>query len=565
MATPDEPEIEPSDDAPVAAEEPEASGAASDLPDDEEELADPTSGTDLGLGPEPDLDAVALDAEPEPAPPAAPAEPFRAGTLIPAVPAATPVVREVSAQQAARSPFHPRRTWAQRSLLVLNCIVILACFAGAGALLVARNIRNDIQSIDLGSGGQPAAAPPESTTVVEPVGTGSTLVNVTPTNVVAPESTQVGDTTPVTVADTAPSETFPPADPAAKNFLITGADNNACIDPDSPFAGAFGDREGLGERSDTVMVMRVDPANKRAAILSFPRDLWVQIADRGSKQRINTAYVRDDPRRLIATIVLNFSVGIDHFIQVDFCAFKTLVEAVGGVAVPFTFPARDDNTGLDVPVFGGECFTFDGDHALAYVRSRYYEYQDAGGTWKQDPASDLGRVSRQQDFIRRALDAALAKGFFDPSVARGIIDIATQNIVVDSNLTPSKMLEFFGVLRDFEPGTIHTYQIEATPEMISGNSVLVPRIKGENMQAILRIFQGIAPLAAAPEQVFESTTTTTDDDDATTTTRPTGSAATTTTLATTTSTTIATGTTTAVVEGPQENIKGIVPPNDITC
>ena len=76
---------------------------------------------------------------------------------------------------------------------------------------------------------------------------------------------------------TTPPETFPPADPEAKNFLLTGADNGACVDPNSPYAPAFGDAESgrVGERSDTIMVLRVDPAPSRVAVLSFPRDLYV--------------------------------------------------------------------------------------------------------------------------------------------------------------------------------------------------------------------------------------------------------------------------------------------------
>ena len=76
----------------------------------------------------------------------------------------------------------------------------------------------------------------------------------------------------------------------------------------------------------------------RVAVLSFPRDLYVKIAGSNSKSRINSAYRRDDPQRLINTIYENFGIGIDHFIQVDFCAFKTLVDAVGGVTVPFDLP-----------------------------------------------------------------------------------------------------------------------------------------------------------------------------------------------------------------------------------
>ena len=66
--------------------------------------------------------------------------------------------------------------------------------------------------------------------------------------------------TAATTPETAPPETFPPAEPDAKNFLITGADNNACVDPDSPYAPAFGDRSSFGERSDTIMMWRVNPA-----------------------------------------------------------------------------------------------------------------------------------------------------------------------------------------------------------------------------------------------------------------------------------------------------------------
>ncbi len=60
-------------------------------------------------------------------------------------------------------------------------------------------------------------------------------------------------------ASTSPPSTFPASTGTAVNFLVVGADNGACIDPDSPFAGSFGDRETMGERSDTIMVIRLDP------------------------------------------------------------------------------------------------------------------------------------------------------------------------------------------------------------------------------------------------------------------------------------------------------------------
>lgn len=460
------------------------------------------------------------------------------------VPSEVPV--QAVAASATKTGRHGkrRRTWPQRLLLGLNILVIIGCFAAAGGLLVGRYYGNTLNRVELTDASE--------NTFVTDTTTPSALSTL-------PTGTIVVDETTAPTEPGAPPETFPEADPEASNFLITGADNNACIDPNSPYAAAFGNRESMGERSDTIMIMRVDPSTKRAAVLSFPRDLWVKIAGRGSNNRINSAYVKNDPTRLLGTIYNNFGIEVDHFIQIDFCAFKTIVNGLGGVAVPFTYPARDVNTGLNVPVGGGECFVFDGDHALAYVRSRKYQYMDESGKWKTDPVSDLGRVSRQQDFLRRVLSAALDRGVTDPDVARSLIKAAQENVVVDQGLTLNKMLEFVGVLRNFDPGSIASYQIEATGANIGGNSVLIPKINGENMQSILAIFKGEASLAAAPEQVFETTTTvaptTTEADGPTTTVR-------------TTTTTAAP--TTTVTEGPPvtdpvENTKGIVPPKDVQC
>ena len=285
-----------------------------------------------------------------PVPPPDPLPPVSATDAT--VPAEVPVL-----SKAARR-HHRRRTWPQRLLLALNIVVILGCFVAAGGLVVSRYYGNTLNRVELAD---PTASTLTGTTNPSN-GSGDTL----------PVGTVVIDET-ATTEEGAPPETFPAADPEAKNFLITGADNNACIDPNSPYAAAFGNRKSMGERSDTIMIMRVDPSTKRAAVLSFPRDLWVKIAGRNSNNRINSAYVRDDPTRLLGTIYNNFGIEVDHFIQIDFCAFKTIVDGLGGVAVPFEYPARDKNTGLNVPTTG--CFTFDGDHALAYVRSRKYQYQ----------------------------------------------------------------------------------------------------------------------------------------------------------------------------------------------
>ncbi|MDO9176150.1 MAG: LCP family protein, partial [Actinomycetota bacterium] len=299
-----------------------------------------------------------------------------------------------------------------------------------------------------------------------------------------------------------------------------------------------------------IMIMRVDPVTRQAAVLSFPRDLWVKIPDKG-KNRINSAYIKDDYTLLAQTIYDNFGIQVDHYIQVDFCAFKRIVDAVGGVTVPFATRILDKNVGLDVPA---GCHTFSGDEALAYVRSRHLKWVDEDGVANEDRASDLGRISRQQDFLRRTLSAALEQGVFDPGVARALIESLQTDIVTEDGFTLNDMLEFAGVLKDIDPAGIRTYQIETSRLIVSGNDVLEPRIKGENMVAILNIFRGVAPLVGAPDQAFETTTTSVGP-------TTTGTGVTTTTAAPT-ATTVAPTTSLQ----PEENLKGdILPDDSISC
>ena len=419
-------------------------------------------------------------------------------------------------------PYKPRHTSAQRAMLALNIVLVIACLVGAIGLIWGKSQLDDTLVVADGD---------ISTTTASP----GTVATTAP-----------GDT----IGDTSTTETpgtFPQADPQAQNFLITGSDANACVEPNSPWAGAADpSRDSIGSRSDTIMVMRIDPVTHQAAVLSFPRDLWVKIPGKG-KNRINSAYVKNDPALLKQTLYDNFGVQIDHYVQVDFCAFKLIVDAVGGVTIPFSTRIVDKHVNLDVPA---GCHTFSGDEALAYARSRHLTWIDENGKAHEDRASDLGRISRQQDFLRRTLEAAVKKGVFNPSVAGALIESMQKYIVRDDGLgSLNDMLKFAGVLKDLDPSTIRTYQIEASRLIVSGNDVLDPKIKGDNMKAILAIFKGEAPLAGAPEQVFETTTTVTG------TTVPGGS----------TTTTLPVDTTTTVAE-PEQNVKGdILPDPNVSC
>jgi LCP family protein required for cell wall assembly len=415
-------------------------------------------------------------------------------------------------------------------VLLFNCLVIIGALAAAGLVWAANDTLAGTRRVVI-HGAADTSAP--TTVASEPVLPGQT-------------------TTTIDVS----------GDVEAKNYLIVGSDSRDCIDPGSPYAGAFlTEGNDIGDRSDTIMVLRVDPDESQAAILSFPRDLWVRIGSTNRKSRINSAFDKEDPGRLVETIEQNFEIPVDHYIEVDFCAFKYLVDAVGGVKIPFEYPTRDRYTGLDVPTPG--CFTMSGDAALAYVRSRHYQYEE-DGRWKEDGSSDRGRIRRQQDFIKRMLRKTIDRGATRPDVAKRLIDTALDHVRIDESLTVNDMLRVSARLRSFDPESVRTYRMDGDGTNIGGAAVIVPDLDDPATQDVLRVFRGEATVAdALPADDPSAGAPATDDSSSTSE----AGQATTTTSTTVAAPTDGTGPTTTV--GPsvliEDNGVGIFPPDDPTC
>ncbi|MGH9282285.1 MAG: LCP family protein, partial [Acidimicrobiales bacterium] len=181
------------------------------------------------------------------------------------------------------------------------------------------------------------------------------------------------------------------------NVLLVGSDSRAQVSEEE--RRQFGGEAQVGgQRSDTIIIVHVDPRAEKAALMSIPRDLAVPISGSNSTtpRRINTAFEKG-PDVLIATIREQLGIEIDHYAQVDFNGFRSLVDAIGGVTLYFPSPVRDTVTGLNIAQPG--CVEMDGNVALAYVRSRNYQYRESG-RWHVDPTADLGRIERQQKFLR---------------------------------------------------------------------------------------------------------------------------------------------------------------------
>jgi LCP family protein required for cell wall assembly len=358
---------------------------------------------------------------------------------------------------------------------------------------------------------------------------------------------------------------LPEGDRTAKNFLITGSDNNACISKNSRFYGGVGQRSDYGSRSDSLMVVRVNPIDNQAAILSFPRDMWVKQAGSSRSNRINTNFNKNDPNRLIRTLKENFDISIDHYINIDFCAFAGIVDAVGGVRVPFQYRARDKRTGFNVSS-ARACYNFKGDHALAYMRSRHYMWFDpATRAWRTDGTSDYGRISRQQDFMKRVIRKALDKARTNPRVATGIMNTALKNIITDDKLTPLTVLQLGQAMKNFDTETMGSYTMPGTGTMIDKAAVILPDFESSTSKKILSVFQGKASLSTtikgAPTTTVATKTSTTLAANTSTSLPRTvnGSGSSRTTVVTTTTTT------TVPSVSIDQDTRGVVPPNDPTC
>ena len=192
-----------------------------------------------------------------------------------------------------------------------------------------------------------------------------------------------------------------------ENYLIVGSDSRDGASPDDPdYMGIVGTENHVGRRSDTIMLLRFDPVTNSAALLSLPRDLYVDIPGSDDPNRINAAYFKG-PDVLIKTVTESFGIPVHHYVEVDFQGFKRIVDAIDGVSIWFDAPVRDANTGLRVNETG--CVKLDGLQALQYARSRHLETK-INGRWREDPTGDLGRISRQQDFIRRAIAEGRGSG-----------------------------------------------------------------------------------------------------------------------------------------------------------
>ena len=217
-------------------------------------------------------------------------------------------------------------------------------------------------------------------------------------------------------------------------------------------------RHGItGVNSDVILLLRADQITHSVSILSIPRDLAMNNVRPGQFYKIDAA-LADGPDQLVAAIEQNFGIPINHFVELNFDSFQSIVTALGGLKMYFPYRVSDDSSGLHIRTTG--CVYLDGFNALALVRARnYYYYKD--GQWIEDGSGDLGRIIRVHEFLRVLATAVSKRGIGNVLTDNSLLGAVAPDLEIDSKLSLSDMVDLLT--------TFHSIDIATVPELTMPN------------------------------------------------------------------------------------------------
>ncbi|MGZ5128832.1 MAG: LCP family protein [Actinomycetota bacterium] len=272
---------------------------------------------------------------------------------------------------------------------------------------------------------------------------------------------------PGETANAQPSGAGAPVGPCADdvcNYLLLGSDSRKGLTQSE--IDQFGSDATIGgeNRADTIMLVHTDPNLQKAIIVSFPRDLWVNIPGHGY-DKINAAFEGGieggGPLLVAKTIHALTGLKINHYLYVDLAGFQGVVKTLGGVdmcisgenvntpgyvegesgSVYYPEPGyiADPYTGLHIKP---GCQTLPPDQALAYVRARHLKCDAA--------APDFYRIGRQQQFMRALITKMLQPD--ELLQLPGRIRPILSNMKRDPDLNPADLAYLVGQLRGISTG-----------------------------------------------------------------------------------------------------------------
>lgn len=191
--------------------------------------------------------------------------------------------------------------------------------------------------------------------------------------------------------------------------------------------------QGTGFRTDTLILISMDPATNSVGMLSIPRDLRVPIPGHADMQPINAAYVLGElsrpgygPQLAAETVQYNLGMAIDHYVVLSFTAVINLIDAIGGIVVDVPSPIVDEEFpdlytyGYDPLYIPAGRIEMDGLLALKYARTRHQD-------------TDFDRTRRQQQVIMAIRDRVLRPEMLPRLVAQApvIWNEVSRGIITD--------------------------------------------------------------------------------------------------------------------------------------
>ena len=246
--------------------------------------------------------------------------------------------------------------------------------------------------------------------------------------------------TPQSTPQSTPVSPPVPESPGATDILVLGSDNRG---------------DETNGRSDTLMLVHVDPSQNYLSILSIPRDLRVNIPGHGL-DKINAAYSYGGAGLSIRTVKELTGINISHYLEVGFSAFQDLTNALGGVYVDVDRRYYNDDPTRELIKLAPGYQLLNGHDALEYVRFRH------------DQNGDFGRIERQQRFLSLLRQQVAALG---PSLLfklPGLVGALFANVSTDLNANDVLKLAYWGLQLDGD--RIRQVRITGDTPTISGVS-----------------------------------------------------------------------------------------------
>lgn len=215
----------------------------------------------------------------------------------------------------------------------------------------------------------------------------------------------------------------------------------------------IGDRPNDPGRSDSIIILSVNPLSKSMLLFNIPRDTRVNIVGKGKEDKINHAYAYGGYEMSKNTVEAFLDQPIDYVMQINMNGFRELIDTLGGVNVynPFAFSQADELGNKTYSYEEGDLF-LTGEEALHYVRMR-----------KSDPRGDLGRNQRQHDVLNEIMKKL--NSFSSFVKMQDLLSILGDN--VKTNMSFNDMKIIFKYYRKI-PYDMETAEINGSNLMLGG-------------------------------------------------------------------------------------------------